>query len=118
MAENKTKSNNFASPNRFSYLNNYGQYENSVDFKKEIAHVTTSNILTTSKSSTDISYSKECSKEPIRDQTTSSQHTTLLNISSNQKHSKGPIRGRKNKTNRPNIPTTTIIGDSVIKKVW
>ena len=37
MAENKTKSNNFASHNRFSCLNNYGQYENSVDFKKEIA---------------------------------------------------------------------------------
>ena len=40
MAENKTKSSNFVSPNRFSCLNNYGQFENSVDFNKEIAHVT------------------------------------------------------------------------------
>ena len=39
MAEIKTKCNNFLSPNQFSYLNNYKQFENSVDFNKEIAHV-------------------------------------------------------------------------------
>ena len=116
MAENKTKSNNFVLPNRFSCLNNYEQLENSVDFNKEIAHVTSSNILTTSKDSIDISYSKERSKEPIRDQITSSQHSTLSNISSNQEHSKEPIRDRKIKTNRPNAPTTTIVGHSIIKK--
>ena len=38
MAENKTKSNNFVLPNRFT--NNYGQFENSADFNIEIAHVT------------------------------------------------------------------------------
>ena len=38
IAENKTKSNNFVLPNRFT--NNYGQFENIVDFNKEIAHVT------------------------------------------------------------------------------
>ena len=115
---NAEKSNNFVSTNRFSCLNNYEQFENNVDFNKEIAHVTPSNILTTSKDSTDISHSKECSKEPIRDQITSSQHSTSPNISSNQEHSKEPIRGRKIKTNKPNAPTTTIIGDSVIKKVF
>ena len=95
MAENKTKSNNFASPNRFSCLNNYGQYENSVDFKKEIAHVTTSNILTTSKSSTDISYSKECSKEPIRDQTRhhNTQHYSILAVTKNMQ--KGLLEAEK-----------------------
>ena len=31
MVEDKTKSNNFVSPNRFSSLNNYKQFENSVD---------------------------------------------------------------------------------------
>ena len=46
----------------------------------------------------------------------SSQHSSLPNISSNQEHSKEPIRDRKIKTNRPNAPTTTIIGDSMIKK--
>ena len=80
----------YVSPNRFNCLNNYRQFENNVDFNKEIAHVISSNILTTSKGSTDISQSKERSKEPIR--------------------------GRKIKTNRPNAPTTTIIGDSMIKK--
>ena len=84
MAENKTKSNNFVSRNRFSCLNNYEQFENSVEFNKEIAHVTSSNVLITSKGSTDIFYTKERSKEPI--QITSSQHSTLSNISSNQKH--------------------------------
>ena len=39
MAENRTKSNNFVSPNQFSCLNNYEQFENSIDFNKEIAHV-------------------------------------------------------------------------------
>ena len=38
MPENKTKSNNFVSPKRFSCLNNYEQFENSVEFNKEIAH--------------------------------------------------------------------------------
>ena len=79
----------YVSPNRFNCLNNYRQFENDVDFNKEIAHVISSNILTTSKGSTDISQSKERSKEPIR--------------------------GRKIKTNRPNAPTTTIIGDSLVR---
>ena len=39
MAENRTKSNNVVSPNQFSCLNNYGQFENSTDFNKEIAQV-------------------------------------------------------------------------------
>ena len=39
MAENRTKSNNFVSSNQFSCLNNYEQFENSIDFNKEIAHV-------------------------------------------------------------------------------
>ena len=34
------------------------------------------------------------------------------------KHSKEPIRDRKIKMNRPNAPTTTIIGDSMIKNVF
>ena len=38
MPENKTKSNNFVSPNRFNCLNNYEQFENSVEFNKEIAY--------------------------------------------------------------------------------
>ena len=38
MPENKTKSNNFVSPKRFSCLNNYEQFGNSVEFNKEIAH--------------------------------------------------------------------------------
>ena len=86
----------YVSPNRFNCLNNYRQFENSVDFNKEIAHVTSSNLLTTSKGSTDISHSKERSKEPIRNQITSSQHSTLPNINSNQEHSKELIRGKKN----------------------
>ena len=36
--EDKTKSNNFVSPNRFSSLNNYELIENSVDFSKERVH--------------------------------------------------------------------------------
>ena len=83
MPENKTKSNNFVSPNRFNCLNNYEQFENSVEFNKEIAY-TSSHVLTTSKGLTDIFYSKERSKQPI--QITSSQHSTLSNISSSQKH--------------------------------
>ena len=85
MAENKTKSNNFVSPNRFSCLNNYGQFENSVDFNKEIAHVTWSNILTTSKGSTDISHSKERSKKLIRDQTRhhNTHHYPILAVTKN-----------------------------------
>ena len=49
---------------------------------------------------------------------TSSQHSTVLSISSNQEHSKEPIGDRKLKKNRPHAPTTTIIGDSMIKKVF
>ena len=37
-SEDKTKFNNFISPNRFSCLKNYSQFENSIDFNKEIAH--------------------------------------------------------------------------------
>ena len=116
MAENEAKSNNFVSPNRFSCLNNYRQFKNSVDFNKEIAQVMSSNILTTSKGSTDISHSKERSKEPIRDQIRSSQHSPLPNINSNQEHSKEPIRDKKIRTNRTNAPISTIIGDTMIKK--
>ena len=36
MVEDKTESNNFASPSQFGCLNNYEQFENSVDFNKEI----------------------------------------------------------------------------------
>ena len=61
---------------------------------------------------------KECSKEPATDQITLSKHSTVLNINSNQALSKEPIRDRKIKTNRSNAPTTTIIGDSMIKKVF
>ena len=32
MVENKTKSNNFVSTSRFSFLSNYEQFENNVDF--------------------------------------------------------------------------------------
>ena len=67
-SENETKFNNFISPNRFSCLNNYGQFENSIDFNKETVHnVTPSNKLTTSKDSINISCTKECSKELARD---------------------------------------------------
>ena len=68
MVEDKTESNNFASPSQFSCLNNHEQFENSADFNKEIVHVTSSNNSTTSKGSTDIFYAKERSKEPVRDQ--------------------------------------------------
>ena len=61
---------------------------------------------------------KECSKEPVTDQITPSKHSTVLNINSNQALSKEPIRDRKMKTNRSNAPTTTIIEDSMIKKVF
>ena len=64
---------------------------------------------TTSRGSTDISYTKERSKEPVRDQITSSEHLTLSSIGSNPEHSKEPIRDRKIKTNRPNAPTVTIM---------
>ena len=54
VTEDKTKFNNFISPNRFSCLKNYSQFENSIDFNKEIVHnVTSSNKLTTSKDSID-----------------------------------------------------------------
>ena len=54
VTEDKTKFNNFISPNRFSCLKNYSQSENSIDFNKEIVHnVTSSNKLTTSKDSID-----------------------------------------------------------------
>ena len=63
VAEDKTKSNNFVSPDRFSCLNNYKQFENSIDFSKKIVHnVTSSNKSTTSKVSTDISCTIERSK--------------------------------------------------------
>ena len=77
-----------------------------------------SNKSITLKGSTDIFYTKEPSEEPVKEQITSSQHSTVTSISSNQEHSKEPIRDRKIKTNRPNAPTTTIIGDSMIKKVF
>ena len=118
-SEDKTKFDNFISPNRFSCLNNYSHFENSIDFNKEIVHnVTSSNKLTTSKDSIDISCTKECSKEPVRDQITPSKHSTVPSINSNRTLSNEPIRDRKIKTNRPNAPTTTIIGDSMIKKVF
>ena len=93
MAEDETESNNVISPSRFNYLNNHKPFEDSIDINKEIVHnVTSSNKSTNSKGSTNISYTKERSKEPVRD--------------------------RKTKTNRPNALTTTITGDSVIKKVF
>ena len=110
-SEDKTKFNNFISPNRFSCLNNYSQFENSIDFNKEI-------VNNVSKDSIDISCTKECSKEPVRDQIAPSKHLTVTSINSNEAHSKEPIRDRKIKTNRPNAPTTTIIGDFMIKKVF
>ena len=48
----------------------------------------------------------------------SSQHLTLPSISSNQKHSREPIRGKKIKTNKANAPTTTVIGYSIMKIVF
>ena len=63
MVEDKTKSNNFASPSRTSCLNNHERSENSIDFSREIAHnVTSTNKSVPSKGSTDISYTKERSK--------------------------------------------------------
>ena len=119
ISEDKTKFNNFISPNQFSCLNNYSQFENSIDFNKEIVHnVTSSNKLTTSKDSINIPCTKEFSKEPVRDQITPSKHSTVPSINSNQANSTEHIRDRKIKTNRPNAPTTTIIGDSMIKKVF
>ena len=62
-SEDETKFNNFISPNRFSCLKNCSQFENSIDFNKEIVHnVRSSNKLTTSKDSINISCTKECSK--------------------------------------------------------
>ena len=85
MVKNKTKTNNFELTNRFSCLNNYGKFENSVDFNKEIYHVMSSSILPISKGSTDISRSKERSKEPIRDQTRhhNTQHYPILAVTNN-----------------------------------
>ena len=51
-------------------------------------------------------------------QITSSQHSTVPSIRSNQEHSKEPIVDRKIKPNRPNAPTTTIVRGSMIKKVF
>ena len=89
MSEDKTKSNNFPSLNRFSCLNNYKQFENSADFNKEIVH----NVIPSNKSSklpqarvsTDISCTKERSK-PVRDKTASSKHSTVPIINSNQEY--------------------------------
>ena len=104
--------------NRFSCSNNYEQFENSIDFNKEIVHnVTSSNRWTTSKHSTDISCTKERSKEPDRDQITfhnTQQYPVLTVIKNIQKNP----RDSKIKTNRLNAPATTIIGDSVITKVF
>ena len=67
-SKDKTKFNNFISPNRLSCLNSYGQFENSIDFNKLIVHnVTLSNKLTTSKDSINISCTNKCSKEPVTD---------------------------------------------------
>ena len=61
-----------------SCLNNYEQFENRVDFNEEIVRTATSSSKsTTSKESTDISFTKERSKELVRDQITSSQHSTV-----------------------------------------
>ena len=85
--EDKTKSDNLVSPNRSSWLNNYEQFQNSVDFNKEIAHnVTLSNKSTNSKDSTNISFTKDRSNESVRDQITSSQYLTEPSINSNQKN--------------------------------
>ena len=115
--EDKTKSDNLVSPNRSSWLNNYEQFQNSVDFNKEIAHnVTLSNKSTNSKDSTNISFTKDRSNESVRDQITSSQYLTEPSINSNQKNL---LETEKlSRTDRPNAPTTTIIGDSTIKKVF
>ena len=61
---------------------------------------------------------KNLQKKSFKDQNTSLQHSEVTSISSNQKHSKEAIRDRKTKTNRSNAPTTTIIGDSMIKNVF
>ena len=85
--EDKTKSDNLVSPNRSSWLNNYEQFQDSVDFNKEIAHnVTLSNKSTNSKDSTNISFTKDRSNESVRDQITSSQDLTEPSINSNQKN--------------------------------
>ena len=100
-------------------LNNYNQFENSVDFKKEIAHnVISSNELFTSRDMTDISRLKKYSKELVEHEITSSKHSTVASINSNQEQLKEPMRDSKIKTNRTNAPITTIIGDSMIKKVF
>ena len=89
----------------------------ALTYNEIVYNVTSSNKSTTLKGSTDISYTKERSKEPVRDQIMSSQHSAVPSISSNQEHSREP-RDRKIKTNIPNAPTATIVGDSMIKKVF
>ena len=89
----------------------------ALTYNEIVYNVTSSNKSTTLKGSTDISYTKERSKEPVRDQIMSSQHLAVPSNSSNQEHSREP-RDRKIKTNIPNAPTATIIGDSMIKKVF
>ena len=65
ISEDKTKSNSFVSPNRFTCLNNYKQCENSVGLNKEIVHnVTSSNKSATSRLDW-YSCTKELSKEPV-----------------------------------------------------
>ena len=88
----------------FSQRNNFVSTK-CVFAKEKVHNVTSSNKPSTSKGSTDISYTKE----PVRDQITSSQHLTVPSISSNQEHSKEPIRDRIIKTNRPKAPTTNIV---------
>ena len=100
-------------------LNNYNQFENSVDFKKEIAHnVISSNELFTSRDMTDISRLKKYSKELVEHEITSSKHSTVASINSNQEQLKEPMRDSKIKTNKTNAPITTIIGDSMKKSFW
>lgn len=49
-AEEKTKFNKYVSPNWFEYLENWDQYENSIDFNREIVRkVLSSNNSSNSK---------------------------------------------------------------------
>ena len=91
ISENKTKSNNFVSPKQYTCLNR-NNLKIALIWTNEISqNVTPSNKSTASKDSTDIFCTKERSKEPDRDQITSSTHSTVPNINSNQEHEKEPI---------------------------
>ena len=91
ISENKTKSNNFVSPKQSSCLNRNNLKIALISTNKISQNVTPSNKSTASKDSTDIFFTKERSKEPDRDQITSSTHSAVPSINSNQEHEKEPI---------------------------